>query len=57
LAFTRLITGTIQRPVILVDWSDLNAYKRHYLLRASVAMDGHSLSPTALSLHALQGQT
>jgi hypothetical protein len=42
--FTRLILGTIQRPVVLVDWSDLDPLKRHYLLRASVAMDGRSLS-------------
>ena len=43
-AFTRLIIGTIQRPVLLIDWSDLDPYKRHYLLRASVAMDGRSLT-------------
>jgi hypothetical protein len=28
------------RPVILVDWSDLDEYKRHFLLRASLAFDG-----------------
>ena len=43
-SFARIIIGTVQRPVILVDWSDLDPYKRHYLLRASAAMDGRSLS-------------
>lgn len=43
-SFTRLIVGTVRRPVILVDWSDLDPFQRHFLLRASVAMDGRSLS-------------
>jgi hypothetical protein len=28
------------RPIILVDWSDLDEHKGHFLLRASVAFDG-----------------
>ena len=28
--------GTKKRPIILVDWSDLDEYKRHFLLRASL---------------------
>lgn len=32
------------RPVILVDWSDLDEYKRHFLLRASLAFDGRSIT-------------
>lgn len=43
-AFSQIIIGTSQRPVILIDWSDLDPYKRHYLLRASVAVDGRSLT-------------
>ncbi len=43
-AFTRLIIGSVQRPVILVDWSDLDPYKRHYLLRASVALEGRAMT-------------
>jgi hypothetical protein len=39
---TRLILGTIQRPVILVDWSDLDPSKRNFLLRAAVALEGRS---------------
>ena len=34
--------GRAPRPVLLVDWSDLDARKRHYLLRASVAVNGRS---------------
>lgn len=43
-SFARLIIGAVKRPVVLVDWSDLDPYKRHYLLRASAAMDGRSLT-------------
>ena len=43
-SLTRIIIGNAKRPVILVDWSDLDPYKKHYLLRASVAVDGRSLS-------------
>ena len=43
-SFSLMIMGAVQRPVILVDWSDLDSYKRHYLLRASVAVDGRALS-------------
>jgi len=43
-SFAQMVIGTVRRPVILVDWSDLDPYKNHFLLRASVAVDGHSLS-------------
>lgn len=36
--------GTRVRPVILVDWSDLDPYKRHFLLRAAVPLQGRSLT-------------
>ncbi len=39
----RLI-GSTRRPVIVVDWSDLDACKRHFLLRAAVPMGGRTLS-------------
>lgn len=39
---TRLMLGNVQRPVILVDWSDLDPHKRHFLIRAAVALDGRS---------------
>lgn len=44
LCFARIIIANAQRPVILIDWSDLDPYKRHYLLRASVAVDGRALT-------------
>lgn len=44
LSFSRLILGTVQRPVILIDWSDLDGSKEQFLLRAAVAVDGRSLS-------------
>ena len=40
---TRLI-GMQAQPLILVDWSDLDPRKQHFLLRASVAVDGRSLT-------------
>jgi len=39
---TMLMVGTINRPVILVDWSDLDPHKRHFLIRAAVALEGRS---------------
>ncbi len=38
------IIGSSQRPVILVDWSDLDGAKRHFLLRASTPVGGRSLT-------------
>ncbi len=38
----KLMVGNIQRPLILVDWSDLDPHKRHFLIRAAVALDGRS---------------
>lgn len=32
------------QPIILVDWSDLDPRKQHFLLRASVAIQGRSLT-------------
>ena len=43
-SFSRMVIGAVRRPVVLVDWSDLDPYKNHFLLRASVAVDGRSLS-------------
>lgn len=39
----RLIGAQLQ-PVILIDWSDLDPRKHHFLLRASVAVEGRSLT-------------
>lgn len=41
---THHLIGHQQHPVILVDWSDLDPRKQHFLLRASVAIEGRSLT-------------
>jgi len=41
---TRLLIGRRTRPIIIVDWSDMDACKRHFLLRASLAVDGRSFT-------------
>jgi hypothetical protein len=43
-SLTQWLLGNKQRPVISVDWSDLDECKRHFLLRASVPMEGRSLT-------------
>lgn len=41
---TQQLIGSKQRPVIIVDWSDMDECKRHFLLRASVPIEGRSLT-------------
>lgn len=41
---SRLFTPLTPNPVIHIDWSDLDEYKRHFLLRASLAFDGRSIT-------------
>jgi hypothetical protein len=36
--------ASLSQPVILVDWSDLDAYKRHFLLRASLVVSGRPVT-------------
>ena len=43
-ALTRLLLGTQPHPVILVDWSDARADRSLQLLRASVVVDGRSMT-------------
>src|SRR5918992_3177425 len=38
------LIGNKQRPVIIVDWSDMDECKRHFLVRASVPLYGRSLT-------------
>ena len=40
----RLFIGVRTRPVLLIDWSDLDACKRHFLLRASLAVNSRSIT-------------
>lgn len=39
-----LLIGSQTRPLIIVDWSDMDEYGRHYLLRASIPVNGRSLT-------------
>ena len=43
-ALSHWLPGPTTRPVILVDWSDLDAAKRHFLLRAAVPAGGRALT-------------
>lgn len=43
-AMTSLFGRMSSTPVILVDWSDLDEYKRHFLLRASIVFSGRSIT-------------
>ncbi len=38
------LVGTQKHPVILVDWSDLDARQENFLIRAAIAVDGRSLT-------------
>lgn len=43
-ALIRLLIGHLPRPVIHIDWSDLDACRGNYLLRASLAFKGRALT-------------
>lgn len=54
-ALARQMLGTCPRPVIAVDWSDLDGAKRHFLLRASLLIDGRALTLVE-EVHTLSGR-
>lgn len=39
-----VVVGQNQRPIIHVDWSDMDDRKQHFLIRASIAAQGRSLT-------------
>ncbi|KKO47499.1 transposase, partial [Arsukibacterium sp. MJ3] len=39
-----VIVGQHRQPIIHVDWSDMDARKQHFLIRASIAAQGRSLT-------------
>ena len=43
-AMAKVIIGQQQRPVILVDWSDLSTDREFHLLRASIPVDGRAMT-------------
>lgn len=42
--FVQRLIGPRKRPIIIVDWSDMDACKRHFLLRASLAVEGRAFT-------------
>ena len=43
-AMCESLLGSVGRAIVLVDWSDLDRNRRHFLLRASLSMPGRSLT-------------
>jgi len=41
---SRLLVGRLPQPIIHIDWSDMDDRKDHFLLRASLAAQGRSLT-------------
>lgn len=41
---TYLLIGTMKQPIIHIDWSDLDERKHNFLIRASLAAQGRSLT-------------
>lgn len=42
-SLAKFTIGKAMRPIILVDWSDLDEHKGHFLLRATVASHGRGI--------------
>lgn len=40
----RQYLGSRTRPVILIDWSDMDEYKQHFVLRAAMALAGRAIT-------------
>lgn len=43
-SIVQLLIGNNRHPVIHVDWPDMDAYGKHFLIRASLAFQGRSLT-------------
>jgi len=43
-ALCQQLIGTQRQPIILVDWSDMDEYKQHFVLRAAIAMEGRTVT-------------
>lgn len=43
-ALVQQIIGTQKRPIVLVDWSDMDEYKQHFLVRAAFVVEGRSMT-------------
>jgi len=42
--FVQRLIGPRKHPIIIVDWSDMDDCKQHFLLRASLAVEGKALT-------------
>lgn len=40
----QLLIGAQTRPVVLIDWSDMDEYKQHFVLRAALVAAGRALT-------------
>ncbi len=43
-ALVQRLIGSRKRPIMIVDWSDMDDCKRHFLLRASLAVEGRAFT-------------
>lgn len=43
-SMVHLLAGQLRHPVIHIDWSDMDERKQHFLIRASLAVQGRSLT-------------
>lgn len=43
-SIAHIMAGSTRSPVILVDWSDLTSTRSHFLLRASLAVNGRPIT-------------
>lgn len=43
-ALCHQLIGSQRRPIILIDWSDMDEYKQHFVLRAAIALEGRSVT-------------
>ena len=43
-SITKILTHNVEQPVLLVDWSDLDPSKKHFLLRAGMVCNGRSVT-------------
>lgn len=43
-ALSHMLVGAQTRPVILIDWSDMDDHKQHFVLRAALAVEGRAIT-------------
>ncbi|ABM24867.1 transposase, IS4 family protein [Alishewanella agri BL06] len=43
-AMTKSVVSSKSQPLILIDWSNADTVKRHFILRASMSADGRALT-------------